>query len=259
MFAFARDGRADLRHLETQHAVPVFADQTILLSFARHDPECLADAPRVHVADNVRAVCRLQVLHLVLFIFAIPVFFVLMMMTFSFAQIFATDGDADIPSECNRQFLPACFLADLLHFSADASRTPLLIIDIDMSEFPFPNKLLAFENRLHRVPRRANQSDDSNQQRAHLARQIAMNHFEAAIDAVTLVISSNQLHLSFLDLIEAVFGSDEQTMPCLEAGVPSTHAQKLETARVLSPNPLHQDGQQAVKSIDETKSLMTLA
>ena len=121
MFAFARDDRIDFKHFEIQHAMSIFVDQTIFLSFARHDFECFANVSRVHVVDNVRIVCRLQIFHFVFFIFVISIFFVLMMMIFFFAQIFATDDDVDISSECNRQFLLACFLADLLHFSIDAN------------------------------------------------------------------------------------------------------------------------------------------
>ena len=128
-----------------------------------------------------------------------------------------------------------------------------------MSKFSFSNKFFAFENKLYRVSRRTNQSNDSNQQRVHFARQIAMNHFEIAIDVVTFVISNNQFYLNFLDFIETVFRNDEQIMFCLKVEISFTHAQKLEIARVLFSNSLHQNDQQIVKSIDETKSLMTFA
>ena len=77
-----------------------------------------------------------------------------------------------------------------------------------------------------------------------------MDHLGGPAGVVTLVLSGNKLHLAPLRHIGAVSTGDEHVMSLAFRGTPPAHAQELGIARVLTPDPLHQRGQQSVERID---------
>ena len=94
--------------------------------------------------------------------------------------------------------------------------------------------MLIFETiLLQRVLRRTNQSNDSNQQRAHFARQKTMNHFDVFENVVIFMISNNEFYLISLKLVEIVFDDDKHIMFFFVIEISFIHDQKFNVARVL--------------------------
>ena len=104
--------------LVAQH-LPQLQVQVHLLAHALHSPVLFADPSRIHGAGNVGTMCRLHVFHLVFVLLLIPILLVLTKSGFPFAQVFPTDGNADVPPRLDRQALTARFLADPFHLFTD--------------------------------------------------------------------------------------------------------------------------------------------
>ena len=69
-----------------------------------------------------------------------------------------------------------------------------------------------------------------------------MNHFNNFVNIILFMISSNQFHLTFFEMIEVVFVNDENvTFDVRYIKISITHAEKFEFARVLFSNLLHQN------------------